>query len=281
MTTPQNDIQAITPASETPRRSRWQRFSPSMGWKAFWSEILIVVLGVVIALAANETVEEWSWQNKVAKGEVRVQGDVEQAFLWSAEQFTTQTCIDAQLDRLAGNLMESDSTLIPAPLYSEAVSLTTPRYVVRLSTRPWQFTAWEALLADGTATHFTPQSQQLYGYIKEVAVRQQSFRVEYDRMNGRLSALSYPMAMDAGVRSDFLVDIETLRRQRVAGSLSGVQLMSLVAGAGIAPTPESVDAFLEASGTVKFCKAHGLPLTDWRDYQKVNAGQTSAPAAPK
>ena len=25
-----------------------------MGWKAFWSEILIVVLGVAIALAANE-----------------------------------------------------------------------------------------------------------------------------------------------------------------------------------------------------------------------------------
>ena len=29
-------------------RSRWQRFSPSMGWKAFWSEIIIVILGVLI-----------------------------------------------------------------------------------------------------------------------------------------------------------------------------------------------------------------------------------------
>ena len=47
-------------------RSRWRRFSPSMGWKAFWSEILIVVLGVVIALAANEAVEDRNWRSKVA-----------------------------------------------------------------------------------------------------------------------------------------------------------------------------------------------------------------------
>ena len=49
------------PAETASRRSRWQRFSPSMGWPAFWSEILIVVLGVVIALGANEAVEEWNW----------------------------------------------------------------------------------------------------------------------------------------------------------------------------------------------------------------------------
>ena len=73
-----------------PRRSRWQRFSPSMGWPAFWSEILIVVLGVVIALAANEAVEEWSWQRKVAEAELRLQGDVDWAFLWAAEKSLSQ-----------------------------------------------------------------------------------------------------------------------------------------------------------------------------------------------
>ena len=42
------------------QRPRWRRFSPSMGWRAFWSEIVIVVLGVVIALAANEAVQDWN-----------------------------------------------------------------------------------------------------------------------------------------------------------------------------------------------------------------------------
>ena len=45
-------------SAESAHRSRWQRFSPSMGWRAFWSEIVIVVLGVAIALAANEAVQD-------------------------------------------------------------------------------------------------------------------------------------------------------------------------------------------------------------------------------
>ena len=43
-----------------------------MGWRAFWSEIVIVVLGVVIALAANEAVQDWAWRNKVKDAEVRL-----------------------------------------------------------------------------------------------------------------------------------------------------------------------------------------------------------------
>ena len=61
-------------------RSRWGRFSPSMGWKAFWSEIIIVILGVLIALAANEAVQNWNWQNKVHDGENRLRFDVDRSF---------------------------------------------------------------------------------------------------------------------------------------------------------------------------------------------------------
>lgn len=67
-------VTAQPPASA--HRSRWRRFSPSMGWRAFWSEIVIVVLGVVIALAANEAVQEWNWRNKVEDAEARLQGDI-------------------------------------------------------------------------------------------------------------------------------------------------------------------------------------------------------------
>ena len=63
-----------------------------MGWKAFWSEILIVVLGVAIALAASEAVEAWNWRNKVRDAEVRIKDDIAWAFLWSAEKSIGQPC---------------------------------------------------------------------------------------------------------------------------------------------------------------------------------------------
>jgi hypothetical protein len=136
-----------------PHRSRWQRFSPSMGWKAFWSEILIVVLGVAIALAANEAVEDRSWRNKVAAGQVRLRGDAGRIFLRSAEHYATLPCIDAQLDRLARKVMESGSTLTPAALHTDPTVLTNSAFVLRMPTRPWGLPTWEALVANGTATH--------------------------------------------------------------------------------------------------------------------------------
>ena len=56
-----------------------------MGWKAFWSEIIIVILGVLIALAANEAVQNWNWQNKVREGETRLKMDAEEVFHILAE----------------------------------------------------------------------------------------------------------------------------------------------------------------------------------------------------
>ena len=115
------------------RRSRWQRFSPSMGWKAFWSEIVIVVLGVAIALAANEAVQDWTWRNKVQDAETRLRDDIAWAFLWGAEVYVSQPCIDEQLAALSRNVLDSGDTLTPQPVYT---ANTTLQYVVRMPNRP-------------------------------------------------------------------------------------------------------------------------------------------------
>jgi hypothetical protein len=253
------------PASAS--RSRWRRFSPSMGWKAFWSEILIVVLGVAIALAANEAVEDRSWRNSVAAGQVRLKGDTERIFQRSAEHFATQPCIDAQLDRLARNVMESGSTLAAAPVYSDPAFPGNPRFVLRMPTRPWGLPAWEALVANGTATHFSQQWQDRYATLNDSTAQIRDYRMESNRLIGRLTVLSYPIPLDAGARRDSLLDIESLRRLNVSTMITGSQVMANLLRDGMAPTPEAMDEFLQASGTVRFCKKQGLPLADWREVK--------------
>lgn len=39
---------------------------PPNGWRAVWWELIIVVLGVLIALAAQQAVETWNWRSAVA-----------------------------------------------------------------------------------------------------------------------------------------------------------------------------------------------------------------------
>lgn len=159
----------MTPADESgghepksTHRSRWQRFSPSMGWKAFWSEIVIVILGVLIALAANEAVQDWSWQNKVREGEVRLKMDAEEVFNVLAETVVVSPCVDAQLADMAANLLKVGNALQPLPRYSNHLF---SNYVVRYPDRNFGIPVWDTLIADGTAIHVSDSRRKNYQQI--------------------------------------------------------------------------------------------------------------------
>jgi hypothetical protein len=97
--------------------------------------------------------------------------------------------------------------------------------------------------------------------------------MESNRLIGRLTVLSYPIPLDAGARRDSLVEIEGLRRLNDGTTITGSQLMALLLRDEMAPTPEAVDEFLQASGTVMFCKQQGLPLVDWREVKPTPPGR--------
>ncbi|MEO8161034.1 MAG: hypothetical protein ABI588_06415 [Arenimonas sp.] len=261
-----------------------------MGWKAFWSEILIVVLGVVIALAANEAMEDWAWNNKVKDAEGRLQGDIAWAFLWAAEKYATQPCVDAQLAALSRTVLESGETLEPVPVQASSVL----RYVVRMPNRPYRFPVWDAVLADGSATHFAPQRQALFGRISDSMAQARLSETETHRLMGSLLAMRDPIALDPVVRSDLLAKINELRSMAGFEALNAQQRMRVIADAGSAPTAAIVAAFLDHSGaqtssadfsgTAQYCKAQGLPLADWHDFASVTAGSSLYPVgtgAPK
>lgn len=261
------------------------RFSPSMGWRAFWSEIVIVVLGVVIALAANEAVQEWSWRNKVADAEARLQGDVTWAFLWAAEKYSSRPCVDAQLAALSRNVLESTATLKPAHLVTNHLGLS---YVVRLPNRPYRFPVWDALIADGTASHFAPQRQAFLGRISSDMAQALSSETETRSLMGRLLMMRDPIPLDPVVRAELLTNINQLRSLTAFEALNAQQRMRRISDAGDAPTAEHVELFLNASGKnpsgsdysgmAYFCNSQRLPVADWRDYQKVTVN-TQFPGA--
>lgn len=261
------------------------RFSPSMGWRAFWSEIVIVVLGVAIALAANEAVQEWSWRNKVSDAEARLRGDIAWTFLWAAEKYATQPCVDAQLAALGRSVLESGQTLAPASVMTSS----NVTYVVRSPNRPYRFPVWDALVSDGTASHFTPQRQAFLGRISDATRNAGLSEADTRRLMGRLLVMRHPIALDAVVRADLLTQINELRTLTSYEALNALQRMRVIVDAGSAPNADVVEAFLngaatnasaaDASGTVKFCKAQGLPLADWNDLQKASSGSALFPGA--
>ena len=281
MTITPDEVQTAGSAS----RSRWRRFSPSMGWRAFWSEIVIVVLGVVIALAANEAVQDWSWRSRVEDADARLHSDIVWAFLWSAEKYVSQPCADAQLAALGRDVLESGDSLTSAPVL---MSIGLP-YVVRMPNRPYRFPAWDALIADGTATHFTLQRQSFLGRVSAGMAQARQSEADTIRLMGSLMVMRDPIPLDPSVRADLLTRVEELRSLTTFEAVSAQQRMRLIADIGSAPPDDVVESFLnisgknesssEFSGTVQYCKAHGLPLADWRDYRKVTVSDFFHPGA--
>lgn len=263
------DDSADMAESQARHRSRWQRFSPSMGWKAFWSEIIIVILGVLIALAANEAVQNWNWRNKVQDGENRLRVDVERAFVNAAELYVTAPCVESQLAALSDNLLNSGDKLTPLPNYKEdTAGAFLWSYVVRLPNRPYRFSTWETLLADGTAAHFSPTRQEAYSYIYFVISRFHSEITKSQDATGRFDVMALPITLDAGVRKDLMVDIQEQKRRNIFLSIYAQRLMVRIRDMNSQPKDDMVNAEINGSGTVQFCKQHKMPLADWRDALK-------------
>ena len=71
-------------------------------------EIGIIVSGVLIALAAQQAVESWSWRQKVAAVEKSMDEEITNSLLASAEVRHLNQCSTAQIDGLQAAMVKGD-----------------------------------------------------------------------------------------------------------------------------------------------------------------------------
>lgn len=235
---------------------------PLRGWRSFIGEISIIVLGVLIALGAQQLVESWNWSRKVAGAEEQLKRESSLNFLYAAEMATVQPCIDAQLDELRRRLLDSGATLKPAPLYDDDFST----FVFRQPSRPYVDETWKSLTDDGTAPNLDDWRRNQFSETYAQLANLRELGGLSAVSGGRLRVLSESIPLDPGTRVRLL---EQIAEQRTRAKLQGVitaQVMASMRDLGQAPPAARVDLYLATeSGTVKFCRGKSLPLADWRN----------------
>lgn len=239
---------------------RFNVSSLSHGWRRFFREVAIVVIGVLIALGAGQLAEAWNWQHKVDVAEAQLKRESEPIFVNGAEQVVVGPCVDAQLAALRTRLLASGDVLDPAPLYDDSF-----RYVYRAPARPYPSTVWRALNEDGTAAHMVGWRHDLYAAsYGQVAILELIGR-DADSALGQLMVLGAAIPLDASTRARLLGSIEAQRNRVELQSLLALQAMASLRDLGVAPPAEAVVGYLEEySGTMAFCREHRLPMADWR-----------------
>ena len=120
---------------------------PLHGWREFVGEVGIIVLGVLIALAAEALIERASWRQKVKLADTNMRVEVERNRTNAAQYAILQPCADRMLDRMTADLISGNATdlnkvhAIGEPFVSEA----------------WTATAWEAAVAGQIGEHMDAQ----------------------------------------------------------------------------------------------------------------------------
>jgi hypothetical protein len=130
---------------------------PLHGWREFAGEVGVIVIGVLIAIGAEQAVEAWHWHDVVsAEREVLDHNIADQweAMHWRVE---VQPCVDRRLAELAKLFAHHDegqplgrAGLVGRPLYST-----------------FSPAVWDMAVADQSFAHMPVAARQRYAAVQE------------------------------------------------------------------------------------------------------------------
>lgn len=122
---------------------------PMNGWRQFAGEVGIIVVGVLIALGAQEVVEDMHWRDQVAEARHSLDAQLVESKFASLERIAASDCISRKLDFLDGIIASDRPTAKLKDI--EIVGL-----------RLWSTSAWDAAISSGAVAHMAPETRNIY-----------------------------------------------------------------------------------------------------------------------
>jgi hypothetical protein len=116
---------------------------PIHTWRELLSEIGVIVIGVLIALAAEQIVEILHWHHQVSVSEDALADDFDNILTQASEREATSACIGRRLDQLGALIDQA----------SEAHRLPAIGTIGAPPIRLWKLSSWDSFLSSQAASH--------------------------------------------------------------------------------------------------------------------------------
>lgn len=149
---------------------------PVHSWRELLSEIGVVVIGVCIALGAEQAVEWLHWRSQVREARGVIATELASNLVASADRLHSGVCIEHRLDELA-DILDTAAKKGSLPPVGD---INLPRHY------SWPTGAWDSVVASQTATHFPRQQLVDFAGIYKLIQRLESF---YNRENDEWGVL--------------------------------------------------------------------------------------------
>lgn len=131
---------------------------PLHGWREFFGEIVIIVVGVLIALGAEQLLEDFHSHRQVAEMERRLKGEIELNMVSAYERMSINACLRGRIVELRDLLAKANGQWKgnPATFGGHYYEDSFPS-VYRTPNRAWVTDEWRAASSSGTLTKEEPK----------------------------------------------------------------------------------------------------------------------------
>jgi hypothetical protein len=182
---------------------------PLHGWRAFIGEVGIIVLGVLIALAAEQTVEWLHWRYKAAEADKQLRADAVNVLDQMLERLAIQTCQDRRLLQIKAQLLASGPAWLPlAPFYTRGPPAGS---IYAHPMQDWPRTAWQSAVASTAANYLPGNRAANYGVIFSAAEREADDQATEHEVSSQLNLLGSPLTLTPDGKLEFLRIVESER----------------------------------------------------------------------
>lgn len=189
---------------------------PRDGWRVFAGEVGVIVIGVLIALAAQQAVDDWQWRQTVARTKSDLDESIATSIANVAERAAVDPCLTQRLTGLAGKVAASRGTWSADPyrLPGETNTADVLKYAVpvayRVPSRTYLSDVWEQTKAVGVLSHMAPTDIARYADIFDLVTEFAADNRTERALSSSLSFLSFDGPLTAEDRSRALSDISRL-----------------------------------------------------------------------
>ena len=192
------------------------RLRPRDGWRVFVGEVGVIVLGVLIALVAQQVAENWQWRQTVARTKADLDDQIHAAIANSAERAAVDPCLSQRLSELATKVAASrgewrgDPYILLGDLSVKGfVRYAVPR-VYRTPERDFPDDVWQQAKAGGVLAHLTPADIALYAEAFANVAALRAYSVPENELQPELSFLAFDGPLGHAERARALSTISRL-----------------------------------------------------------------------
>ena len=178
---------------------------PLHGWREFVGEIAIIVIGVLIALGAEQVVERIRWQEQGTQARDAIEAELAGQEADAYERLAVSPCLRSQITALSKGLSEYHGKWVAMPVVvnssgiKEAAIKSMPT-AYRAPERLWLHDAWETARASGALTHLPPDLVSRYSDAYNTGARIFALQESEEQAAARLGALAFDGDIDNSSR---------------------------------------------------------------------------------